>query len=562
MSQRWYRLEPSTSSTQIERGLQARLADPLWLMARQWQFGEFHGEDAATPVSVEAEVDVIPVTHCKRLGGAGNGRPVDPSIPLEATIEAEPLNPFETIAAAASAGAEFLRRLDSAGLQDLRPDLVAAFPLRIDAALLSGLPAAQRSHLLLLSRHGVDGAALYRSRPDRIVGIAGDRPQAKALQAQWADWRDNARLEAVSVDEADDSWVPERFEYAVSLTAKGNAGTVHLNAAEYHGGHLDWYAFDAKVSSQGGSRSAMRAAALKLKVTPTPIQFRGMPASRFWEFEDASIYFGDIAARPTDLARMVVAEFATVFGDDWFLVPIRVPTGNLARIGRFDVWDSFGRRHVLDATAVKDRAVYGTGRPWRFFELSGPDPAKSGSPWLALLPTLASAMSGTPVERTSLFRDETANMAWAIEEIVEGPLGASVARKRQWEAVKPEAAEAEPGVWKYRLSTLPPPHWIPFLPERRGEGPDVGLRRGRFQEWQDLPPHLVGPRGRLLVPDRPLTVFEEEIPRGGIEVVRHWQMARSHDGSPVLWRSRQKRPGSGERDSRLVWDSISSDETD
>ena len=31
-------------------GLQAPLGDPLWLLARQWQFNEFQGEDAGTPL--------------------------------------------------------------------------------------------------------------------------------------------------------------------------------------------------------------------------------------------------------------------------------------------------------------------------------------------------------------------------------------------------------------------------------------------------------------------------------------------------------------------------------
>ena len=33
----WYRLEPNTVDTDVEEGIQARIADPLWLLARQWQ---------------------------------------------------------------------------------------------------------------------------------------------------------------------------------------------------------------------------------------------------------------------------------------------------------------------------------------------------------------------------------------------------------------------------------------------------------------------------------------------------------------------------------------------
>lgn len=37
--------------------------------------------------------------------------------------------------------------------------------------------------------------------------------------------------------------------------------------------------------------------------------------------------------------------------------------------------------------------------------------------------TSASVLSGAPIEDVHLLRDETADMAWAIESVVEGPLG-------------------------------------------------------------------------------------------------------------------------------------------
>ena len=40
------RLLTSARAGGMEEALAARLADPLWLLARQWQFGEFRGDDA------------------------------------------------------------------------------------------------------------------------------------------------------------------------------------------------------------------------------------------------------------------------------------------------------------------------------------------------------------------------------------------------------------------------------------------------------------------------------------------------------------------------------------
>ena len=46
----WSRLEPRAREVEFDGALQARTADPLWLLARQWQFGEFKADDAGSAV--------------------------------------------------------------------------------------------------------------------------------------------------------------------------------------------------------------------------------------------------------------------------------------------------------------------------------------------------------------------------------------------------------------------------------------------------------------------------------------------------------------------------------
>ena len=45
----WIRLEPRRRDDMSE-AVHARVYDPLWMLARQWQTGEFQGEDTGTPV--------------------------------------------------------------------------------------------------------------------------------------------------------------------------------------------------------------------------------------------------------------------------------------------------------------------------------------------------------------------------------------------------------------------------------------------------------------------------------------------------------------------------------
>ena len=73
----WDRIEPHTRDVDLEEGLQARIADPLWLLARQWQVGEFRGEDAASPVHVRLEVE-----HAALQSFRNDARPGAPAEPF------------------------------------------------------------------------------------------------------------------------------------------------------------------------------------------------------------------------------------------------------------------------------------------------------------------------------------------------------------------------------------------------------------------------------------------------------------------------------------------------
>jgi hypothetical protein len=302
-----------------------------------------------------------------------------------------------------------------------------------------------------------------------------------------------------------------------------------------------------------------------------PLAYGGMPATRYWQFEEGAIYFGGIEAGPADLGRLLVAEFATIGSDNWYLVPIRLPIGSLARVETMTVRNTFGERLPIESTSVWDREKGGgDDRLFAMFELSGDDSAERGeAAWLALVPSLASTLHGEPLERVSFVRDEAANLAWAIEERVEIATGRSLPRRLmsgiamqegrrrkedQKPGVPPTTAPEDP--WRYRLQSATPPYWIPLLPERLDDrSAQIMLRRARMLAWSELDdPAHAGPKGRVLTPDRPFTLHEEEIPRGGVEVTRQWQVARSADGGFHVWLARHKRPGRGERGSGLGFD--------
>ena len=56
----WNRLEPSPRTPSRVVGLEARIADPLWFLARQWQLGELTGQDSGSPVQARSVATAAP----------------------------------------------------------------------------------------------------------------------------------------------------------------------------------------------------------------------------------------------------------------------------------------------------------------------------------------------------------------------------------------------------------------------------------------------------------------------------------------------------------------------
>jgi hypothetical protein len=63
-------------------------------------------------------------------------------------------------------------------------------------------------------------------------------------------------------------------------------------------------------------------------------------------------------------------------------------------------------------------------------------------------------------------------------------------------------------------------------------------------------------RGRILNKDAELLMFDEEVPREGVHVARHYQLARWIDGSTYVWMALRKEVGRGEGSSGLRFDSV------
>jgi hypothetical protein len=59
----WVRLEPRCRDDDMKDAVHARIYDPLWMLARQWQTAEFQGEDTGSPVLARWRADSAPITR-------------------------------------------------------------------------------------------------------------------------------------------------------------------------------------------------------------------------------------------------------------------------------------------------------------------------------------------------------------------------------------------------------------------------------------------------------------------------------------------------------------------
>src|SRR5688500_4836510 len=85
------RLEARPRTHNFDRALQAEIRDALWMLTKQWQMGEFKGDDAGSPVTSKVYLETTRLNKYKPAGHATES--FNGQIPLEAKVEQRPI-PF------------------------------------------------------------------------------------------------------------------------------------------------------------------------------------------------------------------------------------------------------------------------------------------------------------------------------------------------------------------------------------------------------------------------------------------------------------------------------------
>lgn len=521
----WVRIEPAARSDDLARGIEARVADPLWMLARQWQTGEFLGEDAGSPIRAELTYSTQELLRL-RLGSQSSTGAL-PDLPLEAAVEREPWRTDWRERVRIGQHMERLLR-DALGaaagpaIADLRSRYAIVAP---DGAQVE-LDDATRRFLRLSAGRATDGIALLdaagRRTPRPPTGV--DTQAWSALLGTLRAWR--AALGTEPDAPSPPAWRNEQLDYRFELdppapvtrlprdrrpTRPRPAGT-HLIAPDYRSGDLDWYSFSSLSSPRGVWRTSTRA------VHPTRIAVGGT-SPRWWAFEDAATDFGALDVATPDLAKLLLMEFVLAYGDDWFSIPLTARMGTLVRIDQLRVFDTFGTVPTpIDSVRSTTREAVGTARAddpllrWEVFTIS---PHRAGDPAaeplgdvLLIPPVCGRREESRPLEEVFILRDEGANRVWGVEHTVPNGLGRPIrgfdeqharrerrraeleravadleerlhaddlgeaerlALEQELAGARAELARLAPAprsvaIPRFRLATTVPENWIPFEP--------------------------------------------------------------------------------------------------
>src|SRR5262245_16478088 len=87
----WNRIEGRPRAENFERALRAEVRDALWTLTRQWQMGEFLGDDAGSPIVAKVRIDTTRIRKYRSIHG--RVEPFDDGTPLETRVEQMPV-PF------------------------------------------------------------------------------------------------------------------------------------------------------------------------------------------------------------------------------------------------------------------------------------------------------------------------------------------------------------------------------------------------------------------------------------------------------------------------------------
>lgn len=570
----WNRLEGRPRTHHFDKALKAEVRDALWMLCKQWQLGEFKGEDAGSPVFSKIKIHSSALSEFSL--GNNSTQPMDHNLPLETLVEQKQL-PMDRNASKISLdirlqlGKYWLKLLKNISLESYFPKYVKEYGFSTPAKdRTTDYIYAHKEELqqwLAISGRCADGYELvqtiYSGDGASKNMVLDDPAHETELDKIGQELIKFFEHNFVQPNNGNNAWLPDRLEYKASFN-DGSSEMNSLKAEEYYHGHLDWYAFNLETSQ---TNSQVNTQTILDTFIPTQVEFDGMPDKRWWKFEDHKTSFGDVSPATTDLSKLLLIEFGLTFANDWFLLPLTLPVGSVSEIQGLTVINNFGDNFWIESTERGGSRL----SDWSVFRQT----SETSNKKLFLCPSAIKVQESNPVEEIWFIRDEMANMVWGIEKIVPSSIGKGVQggeyalQQRQYHEKLIGSAEVHDFAADvyYRAMTDVPENWIPFIPvHANGHRRQIQLQRGsmlRVIDGDTFVPEKIKPLSNILregLENKPTPlaylIHEEEIKKTGTRVIQGFQRTRGFDGQVYVWFGAKKKTGRGEGQSGLAFDQL------
>lgn len=605
----WNRLESRPRHAEFDKVLEAGVYDALWMLTRQWQFGELQGEDTGSAIFSKIYMKTTAITQIKTANGTA--QPFDDSIPLEERIENMPYKlDFKSKTDAAYV---FLRSIDHAAENHsmsatnsskfYRDHLIQLFPFSkiedvqagdSNDTIINKVKSLSNENYVNMVNASVgryfDGFALYQGIlinqanvvNNLILGNGDNSLILDAIQA-YVSWFMNTYD---FNDITSSAWLPSKLEYQFDCALPGeDKNNIILSADQYYSGDLDWFSFDVynkpaePIDGLSGAASDDDMLNVKdqlLSVIPVEAKFAGAPNSRWWQFENGKVDLGNINAQTTDLPKLIFTEYALMYNTDWLLVPYRVPVGTFCEIKGIVVTDVFGQQFFIKSAT---QGLTNNWAGWGMYNLStlNPDGVRNTptDTRLLVLPNVVKNLESEPNEEVYFVRDEMTNSVWAIESSLPDELGSTLDGNNNSRAFTDELHQLDTttvandtdvnAMFRYTLANTVPENWIPFIPVHTDDkNRQIKLQRASMPRLFNNEFTHVRPVTQLLregledndTQTKAYFINEEEVPRAGVQLSATFQRTRWYNGSVVNWYGYRKQVGRGEGSSGLVYDKV------
>lgn len=597
------RKEGRTTNGNWTEALRMRIHDPLWMLSRQWQMGEFRGNDTGSAMSVKCR---IKEDDCQQD-------------PLEPVVER--INPEIDLMARIESAVYFMDLIRHSGMKTrseiklFREMAMKTWPIEWEscnpvlgheATLVfeQSLNSRQQSFVHTYRGKIFDGYKLYEDitsvtkKPvDMLVFVLDSR-----IKYDYVTWFEKKYFPADSVSPY---WQQRDLCYQLSAEVGNN----ELEGDRYQGGRLSWYSMDYKATKKKGISKTVERDVMSL---PTLARFAAAPNRRLWEIEDRKVFMGNSLQQQSG-GHIAMIKYATMFSNDWMLFPLDTEIGKYIQLDSIKVIDTFGDEITIDGNdrAGKKDKVKATEERWQLFTNTQlDDPKKTPMDGLYYAPQLANTLEGKPIEEVKILRDEMSNMVWGVEEKVSDGCGltldAGMCAAKLTEFVDglyeanhpkpepktvvlsqgqvPEVREEEAkAAYRYLLQSKVPLNWIPFVPQRMKSdsknpfilgGREMILRRGKMPcyLWNEKDGQVqvdkvpARPMGSILKEglvkengqwkEKPLFFHEEAIQSTGIRLIKNYQRARWINGATYQWLGVYKQLAKIEATSGLEFDTL------